>query len=61
MTYNPPEIAQWRESESKNGNRTREEKKMNNKGTLKVAMKMEKVIPVFVEELIEDVVGCILH
>ena len=54
MIYNPPEIAQQRESESKDGNKTRGEKEkslMDRKGALKVAVKMEKVIPVFIQQL----------
>ena len=51
MIYNPPEIAQQRENESKDSNKTRGEKKMESKGVLQVAIKMEKVIPVFIQQL----------
>ena len=40
MIYNPPEIAQQRENESK-----------DKEGALQVAIKMEKVIPVFIQQL----------
>ena len=54
MIYNPPEIAQWRESASKEGNGTERESEMNlldGKGALKVTVKMEKVIPIFIQQL----------
>lgn len=51
MIYNPPEIAQQRENESKDSNKTRGEKEMESKGALQVAVKMEKVIPVFIQQL----------
>lgn len=54
MIYNPPEIAQQRESESKDGNKTRGEKGkdiLDRKGALRVAVKMERVIPVFIQQL----------
>ena len=51
MIYNPPEIAQQRENESKDSNKTRGEKEMEMKGALQVAVKMEKVIPVFIQQL----------
>ena len=50
MIYNPPEIAQQRENESKDSNKSRGEKDMK-KGALQVAVKMEKVIPVFMQQL----------
>ena len=54
MIYNPPEIAQQRESESNGGNETKGEKDrslLDRKGALRVAVKMEKVIPVFIQQL----------
>ena len=51
MIYNPPEIAQQRENESKDINQTGGEKEMERKGALQVAVKMEKVIPVFIQQL----------
>ena len=49
MIYNPPEIAQL--SESKDDNKTSETSLLDSKGALKVAVKMEKVIPVFTQQL----------
>jgi hypothetical protein len=54
MIYNPPEIAQWRENESKEGTKTEGEKEksvLDRKVALQVAVKMEKVIPVFIQQL----------
>ena len=51
MIYNPPEIAQQKENESKDSNKSRREKDMEKKGALQVAIKMEKVIPVFIQQL----------
>ena len=54
MIYNPPEIAQQRQSESKADNRSGGESKMSlldRKGALKVAVKMEKVVPVCIQQL----------
>ena len=51
MIYNPPEIAQQKENESKDRNQTKGEKDVERKGALQVAVKMEKVIPVFIQQL----------
>ena len=48
MIYNPPEIARQRENKSKDDNRTN---LLDSKGALKVAVKMEEVIPVFIQQL----------
>ena len=61
MIYNPPEIAQMKEVESQhdkdNVSKRREDAKdsltslTDSKGALKVAIKMEKVVPIFIQQL----------
>ena len=55
MIYNPPEIAQYKEVASQRGNKSWKSEEndsfLDSKDALKVTVKMEHVLPVFIHQL----------
>ena len=55
MIYNPPEMARYKEIVAQHSNQSELDKRaghlLDSKGTLKVAVKMEEVLPVFIQQL----------